>query len=199
MLSKKVIFHLHRFNADQGWPHDGTGNSKLLAEGHEKLDQVYQLLRDCGKAEALVSESSSRAPSPDMLRYEPFIGGSLEELIEAASFIYFLEHRGLIPLTLLQEKLCEGGVQCMYISPRRYVLGISDLTGELMRFAINSVATRKCLDVIRDVMGMQQDIYAGALDANSARSTRSHSRRHQKEAVCDSVVTAQGRRWCVFC
>lgn len=161
-LSKKVIFHLHRFNADHGWPYNGTGNDKLLAEAHAKLDQVYGILRECGANEELQSVQGSDDASPEMQRYEPFIGPSLEELIEAASFLYFLEHASLMPNSVVQDRLRSNtGSPLVHVSPRRYVLGVSDLTGELMRLAINSVATRQCTAVIRDVIALQKDIYAG--------------------------------------
>ena len=162
-LSKKAIFHLHRFNADYGWPYNGAGNDRLLADAHTKLDEVYGILRECGTNEGLANKANAEDASPEMQRFEQFIGGSLEELIEAASFLYFLEHATLMPPAVVQDRLRgDTGEQLIHVSPRRYVLGVSDLTGELMRLAINSVATRQCTAVIRDVIALQKDIYAGA-------------------------------------
>lgn len=49
--------------------------------------------------------------------------------------------------------------QLLYITPMRYLLGLSDLTGELMRFAINSVASPNASSIIARVVGMQRAIY----------------------------------------
>ena len=44
----------------------------------------------------------------------------------------------------------------------RYLLGLSDLTGELMRFAINAVTSPDPLAVIEHVQTMLRTIYNGA-------------------------------------
>ncbi|WFD33749.1 hypothetical protein MCUN1_000564 [Malassezia cuniculi] len=154
--SKKTIFHLHRFDANLVWPYDASANEKLVLEAHEQLNKVYALLHKCGEDEGLASDG---AASPEMHRFEKCIGASLEELVEAASFLYFVEHGELMPLEHIQQKLSDGTRQHIFLSPLRYILGISDLTGELMRFAINSATTKNCDAVIRDVLEVQRTIY----------------------------------------
>ncbi|KAI3626957.1 hypothetical protein CBS14141_000958 [Malassezia furfur] len=95
-----------------------------------------------------------------MLRFERFIGASLEEMIEAAIFLYFLQHDALMPLDAIQAPLrSDAHPLLLYITPERYLLGLSDLTGELMRFAINSVGSPDAPAILERVVGMQRAIY----------------------------------------
>ncbi|WFD46739.1 hypothetical protein GLX27_001378 [Malassezia furfur] len=160
LLSKKLIFHLHRFSVAAGWPAAArdTKNAKLFDDAHTKLQEVYTILRTCAEAEQL--HSDTRKPSPTMLRFERFIGASLEEMIEAAIFLYFLQHDALMPLDAIQAPLrSDAHPLLLYITPERYLLGLSDLTGELMRFAINSVGSPDAPAILERVVGMQRAIY----------------------------------------
>ncbi|WFD01797.1 hypothetical protein MOBT1_000475 [Malassezia obtusa] len=160
-LSKKLIFHLHRFSVAAGWPGAAARdakNARLLGDAHTKLDEIYAILGACADAEQLTSASAR--PSADMLRFERFVGASLEEMIEAATFLYFLEHDALMPLDAVQAPLrTDAGLLRLYVTPERYLLGLSDLTGELMRFAINAVGSRDAAAILERVLGMQRAIY----------------------------------------
>lgn len=165
-LSKKAIFHMHRFSFDEAWPAYEAGrlqhtpkNETLLREAHAKLDEIYDALRACAASEGLASVSLQ--PSAAMLRFERCIGASLEELVEAASFLHFLEHNALVPYADVQAKLCHEGRMLLSITPMRYMLGLCDLTGELMRFAINAVASRDPMRIMDQVLQMQRAIYYG--------------------------------------
>ena len=110
-LSKKVIFHLHRFSMEHAWPtYDENGqltqtpaNGRLLVSANAKLHEIYDVIRTCAMKEELASETHK--PSASMLRYERCIGMSLEELVEAASFLHFLEHNSLIHHEDIQQHL----------------------------------------------------------------------------------------------
>lgn len=54
--------------------------------------------------------------------------------IEAVSFQYYLEYKGLIAFPDVQALLAP-----LLLTPDDYLLGIADLTGEVMRYAINSI------------------------------------------------------------
>lgn len=85
---------------------------------------------------------------------------SLEELVEAASFLHFLEHNSLIHHEDIQQHLrTPDGHLIMYVSPMRYLLGLCDLNGELMRLAINAAACPDPMHVIERVLSMQRAIY----------------------------------------
>ncbi|PKI85117.1 hypothetical protein MVES1_001289 [Malassezia vespertilionis] len=158
-LSKKVIFHLHRFRIADGWPFAGEEhNAGILQEAHGKLEHIYTILRACALDEGLAGPSDR--PSVLMLRNERNIGGAIEELVEAVSFLYFLEHNALIPHGVVQDPLrSPTGTLLVYIAPMRYLLGLSDLTGELMRFGINAASAPAALFILAQVLGTQQQIY----------------------------------------
>ena len=78
-------------------------NAKLFAEAHAKLADIYRILAECAEREQLTSPRG--APCAAMLRLEGFIGQSLEELVEAATFLFYLERGELMPYATLQEHL----------------------------------------------------------------------------------------------
>lgn len=85
-------------------------------------------------------------------RYARQISGGCQEYIEAASFEHYIKTASL----LTYEQAAEGlraldpngpGVD---LTVEDYVLGILDMTGELMRFAITAMATSGSLPIIPD-------------------------------------------------
>jgi predicted translin family RNA/ssDNA-binding protein len=70
-------------------------------------------------------------------RYQHQISGGLQEYMEAISFEHYLRHQTLITIDEAAKSLPEG----VQLTGDDYVLGIFDLVGELMRFAITTMAT----------------------------------------------------------
>jgi predicted translin family RNA/ssDNA-binding protein len=91
-------------------------------------------------------------------RYERAYGSGLEEFIEAVSFMHFLEHTSLITLTQVQALFVQGDKEILFIPASRYLLGLSDLTGELMRFATNAVGLGEANEVVLVVLNLIRDI-----------------------------------------
>ena len=71
-------------------------------------------------------------------RYQHQISGAIQEYIEALSFEYYLIHQTLIRPDQALGSIA-GGIQ---LTEDDYLLGLFDLVGELMRFAITQMATR---------------------------------------------------------
>ena len=62
-----------------------------------------------------------------------------QEYVEALSFQHYLQSRSLISYDEVSEHLKQfGGIT---LPPEDYLLGVYDMTGELMRFAIGAIAT----------------------------------------------------------
>ena len=125
IASKRIIFLLQRAG--------GSDNQELiLKEADEKFLEVKGLLKMI--ASELDGEDSylfSRAYSP-----------GLQEFIEALSFSHFLRNKTLISYEQVKatfEFSKEGGKD-LELNPFDYILGVADLTGELMRLCINSAA-----------------------------------------------------------
>ncbi|WFD27000.1 hypothetical protein MNAN1_001992 [Malassezia nana] len=162
-LSKKLIFHLHR-SSNAATPDE---LAPLLAAAHTKLREISQMIIKCGIEEGLAASFGS--PNDTMNRFERFLGGALEEWIEAVSFLHFLEHDALISYEEVQSLLVSDELQCVRVTPWRYLLGLCDLTGELMRYAINGIAGSDPLAKMERVLQMQHTIYS-ALEPLAALS-----------------------------
>ncbi|EST06751.1 Translin [Kalmanozyma brasiliensis GHG001] len=116
-------------------------------------------------------------------RYERNIGGGLEEFIEAISFYHYLRTTQLISLRQIQDRFRTETVsesqlyskptettqpasqsaragpptedsEVLHVPTHRYLLGLSDLTGELMRFATNAVGQGDTGTVIKQVLDL---------------------------------------------
>jgi len=70
-------------------------------------------------------------------RYQRQISGGIQEYMEAITFYHYLRNQTLMTLEEAQATL-PGSIE---LTGDDYVLGIFDLVGELMRFAITTMAT----------------------------------------------------------
>ncbi|CAD6588067.1 MAG: hypothetical protein TREMPRED_004929 [Tremellales sp. Tagirdzhanova-0007] len=132
-LSKKLIFHLHR-----GATASNNGaRKKNLAEARGKEREIWDNF-------VKVREVLQNGEPQIFWRWNRQISPGLEEYIEALSFLHYLEKQSLITLTEIQSTLSdsETGKQLITVTPEDYVLGMSDLTGELMRYATNGKPAR---------------------------------------------------------
>ena len=88
-------------------------------------------------------------------RYQKQISGGCQEYVEATSFQHYLETQTLITYEEARKRI-PGDVE---LTVDDYILGLFDLTGELMRFAITSMATNGSIprgtsgDGARDILG----------------------------------------------
>lgn len=103
-------------------------------------------------------------------RYARQISGGCQEYIEAASFEHYLTTGTLLSydeaaLEITNLDADGPGVQ---LSPEDYLLGIYDMTGELMRFAITTMATSGALPSTGHHEGSTAP--AGTLSAHQQRN-----------------------------
>ncbi|TTI76908.1 Translin-associated protein X [Bagarius yarrelli] len=138
--SKRTIFLLHRVTS--------VGDvEELLNEADVRLDAVRQKIGHI--AEELGEE--------DLYQFHKAFMSGIQEYVEAASFLHFIRHRTLISLEEInarlvfmrdektERKVCGRGlwpgacVLTFQVTPTDYLLGVADLTGELMRMCISSV------------------------------------------------------------
>uniref|UniRef100_A0A3B4TF24 Translin-associated protein X n=1 Tax=Seriola dumerili TaxID=41447 RepID=A0A3B4TF24_SERDU len=133
--SKRTIFLLHRVTSVPD-PED------VLNEADVKLDGVRQKIGQI--AEELRGE--------DIHQFHRAFTPGIQEYVEAISFLHYIRHRSLISLEEINarlvfmraEKVAEAlplGAQVLtfHVTPSDYLLGVADLTGELMRMCISSV------------------------------------------------------------
>jgi len=124
--SKRLIFLLHRYNEDP-------------VETKERADADLVKLRELLERIPLELEGVH-----DYYRYLRAFSPGVQEYIEAASFYHFLVTNTLITKQKLEADIQQAGRshRPFHISDTDYLYGLADLTGELMRLGVNSVATR---------------------------------------------------------
>ncbi|KAJ8489650.1 hypothetical protein ONZ45_g13502 [Pleurotus djamor] len=132
-LSKKIIFLLHRLALESLADPNKSGLAAAAATGFVKLKEIQTIY--AGLRDELAGDH--------YWRYQQQVSPGLQEYIEALSFAYFLEHWSLIPLKEVQRSLSDdNGVPFFPVTPSDYLLGLSDLTGELMRLSISAMSQR---------------------------------------------------------
>ncbi|CAN9499979.1 unnamed protein product [Ophioblennius macclurei] len=138
--SKRTIFLLHRVT-------NVPNAESILNEAEVKLDAVRQKIGQI--AEALRGE--------DLYQFHRAFTAGIQEYVEAVSFLHYIRHRSLISLEEINARLVfmrtesehpedsseapPAGAQVVtfHVTPADYLLGVADLTGELMRMCISSV------------------------------------------------------------
>ncbi|XP_055745614.1 translin-associated protein X isoform X2 [Salvelinus fontinalis] len=138
--SKRTIFLLHRVTSV-------PDVEEVLTEADLKLDGVR----------LNISMISEELRGEDLHQFHRAFTPGIQEYVEAVSFHHFIRHRSLISLEEINTKLVfikepepkdtpEGQqpmgtpqVLTFQVTPTDYLLGVADLTGELMRMCISSV------------------------------------------------------------
>ncbi|KAF2223707.1 Translin [Elsinoe ampelina] len=130
--SKKIIFGLQRMRTI-GQPLPGHVQ-KAINPYEDTITTNY-------------AEVASDLQGSNNYRYARQISGGNQEYTEAVTFHHYLEHGELISYEDLRQRLVqltkkdESDIQGVEFSIEDYVLGIYDMTGEVMRFGITAMAT----------------------------------------------------------
>eukprot|EP00871_Galdieria_phlegrea_P003659 jgi/Galph1/4294/GphlegSOOS_G3017.1 len=134
--SKKAIFLLHRVTDE--YPH------KICSDASEQLAIIREQMRT-----RLLPELSAE----EYHKFHSVITHCLQEYVEARSFLSYLARGCLISVEDInaeifatqfdqaEKHLFERNITFNLISLKDYILGIADLSGELMRYCINSAAS----------------------------------------------------------
>jgi predicted translin family RNA/ssDNA-binding protein len=99
-------------------------------------------------------------------RYNRNLTGGNQELMEALAFQYYLEHQQVMPLDMARRKfesLSGNSDQVISLDDMEYLLGVYDMTGELMRFAITTMAINRGLLQTKDDAGANRRSVLGDL------------------------------------
>ncbi|KAL2835412.1 Translin family-domain-containing protein [Aspergillus pseudoustus] len=120
-LSKKIIFSLQRVR---------TANTPLPVsiqkETQSRFSQINELFRSTIPD---ITGLNSR-------RYLRQLSGGIQEFIEALSFHHYLTHQTLIT----RDEVAAHLPVEIIVTEEDYAMGLFDLTGELMRFAVTSLS-----------------------------------------------------------
>ncbi|EUC43507.1 hypothetical protein COCMIDRAFT_38571 [Bipolaris oryzae ATCC 44560] len=126
--SKKIIFTLQRVRAvGQALP---PWVAKKNAEYWETIQDRYKNI-------------AADLQGLNAYRYSHNITGGNQEFMEALSFQHYLETQSLISYNEAKSRIASmsGEAGPITFTPEDYILGVCDMTGELMRFAVTSMAT----------------------------------------------------------
>uniref|UniRef100_A0A1A8BGE5 Translin-associated protein X n=1 Tax=Nothobranchius kadleci TaxID=1051664 RepID=A0A1A8BGE5_NOTKA len=138
--SKRTIFLLHRVT-------NVAATEDVLNEAEGKLDGVRQK----------ISQIAEELRGEDINQFHRAFTPGIQEYVEAVSFLHYIRHRSLISLEEINARLVFMGTEkadpkgsaeaaprgahvlTFQVTPADYLLGVADLTGELMRMCISSV------------------------------------------------------------
>jgi predicted translin family RNA/ssDNA-binding protein len=153
LINKDEFLHLKQFLEDYDAARDtiikeSRDITKLSKQAiyslhREELDTAREQLDG---AEIIVAKLLEKIKTDPTLRTGGF-SASLEEYTEAKAFLMFLEKGKLITCKELQ-----------FVSAEEYLLGLCDLTGELMRYAVMR-ATKRDKSAVEKTRDMIDAIY----------------------------------------
>ncbi|XP_062375844.1 translin-associated protein X [Sardina pilchardus] len=196
--SKRTIFLLHRVTSV-------PNVEEVLEEADGKLDSVRQKIGQI--AEELRGE--------DLYQFHRAFTPGIQEYVEAVSFQHFIRHRTLISLEEINARLVfmrgektdaksdeevavrqEPAVLTFQVTPTDYLLGVADLTGELMRMCISSVGNGD-MDTPFQLGGFLREVHDGfAYIGNTGPyevSKKLHTLRQSLAKVEDACYTLRVR------
>lgn len=180
--SKRIIFLLHTI--------DKSNQESVLHEANERLQKVAKT-----RFKSIAYELENQDPYLYLKAYR----NGLEEYVEAVTFYQYLKCDYMKSwfeiertLTYKHENNKFDHVQ-VFVSPYEYILGIADLTGELMRLCINNLATGDTASCYQ-TCNFVRDIYTQFLGCTNT-SNRLLNRKlctleqnlHKIESVCYTI------------
>jgi predicted translin family RNA/ssDNA-binding protein len=128
----------------RGIPGTQVANRAVLNENRVRAlnQQIPPKIASETQERTAAIQQNFNAIAPDLTginawRYQRQISSGLQEYMEALSFEHYVRHQKLITLEEAAATLPEN----VTLTGDDYILGIFDLVGELMRFAITTMAT----------------------------------------------------------
>ncbi|KAK3163502.1 hypothetical protein QOZ80_1AG0004530 [Eleusine coracana subsp. coracana] len=144
MNSKKVIFQVHRISK--------VNKEEVLSKAENDLATVVN--QYIGK---LVKELQGT----DFWKLRRAYTFGVQEYVEAATFCRFCKTGTLLTLTEINESLLalsDQSVEPLQINVLDYLLGVADLSGELMRLAIGRISDGE-VECAKNICSFVRDIY----------------------------------------
>ncbi|KAL9270831.1 Translin-associated protein X-like protein [Drosera capensis] len=144
MNSKKVIFQVHRI--------DKNNKEEVLAKAEKDLEAVRS---------QHISRLVKELQGTDFWKLRRAYSPGVQEYVEAATFCKFCRTGSLLNLDELNATLLplsDPSVEPMQINILDYLLGLADLTGELMRLAIGRISDGE-LEFAKRICSFVRDIH----------------------------------------
>ncbi|OJJ51764.1 hypothetical protein ASPZODRAFT_148981 [Penicilliopsis zonata CBS 506.65] len=134
-LSKKIIFSLQRVRS-LNCPLPPA----IAKDTSARLAQIVELFR------SVVPDVTGI----NSWRYQRQLSGGIQEFIEALSFNHYVQFQTLITLEEIRRQLPAE----ILVTEEDYIMGLFDLTGEMMRFAVTSLSAGMA-GIVVDLRGMR--------------------------------------------
>lgn len=136
--SKRIIFLLHTFCSSKPEKQD-----EILTEAETRLNNLVS---------SSFKSVSEELNSEDQYQYNRAFTSGMQEFVEALTFYSYLKFGSLCGWSDIRKKLIytqldeddthsEIKTSSLIVTPADYLLGVEDMTGEMMRLCINSLAT----------------------------------------------------------
>lgn len=127
--SKRIIFLLHNIDARK------NNKTAVLEEAEQRIDKLCKV-NFSGIAKELAGHEA--------FQYIRAISAGMQEFVEAYTFLEFLQGKDLSDWQQIQERLKykeDAEEISLNFIPSEFILGLADLTGEVMRNCINSLGS----------------------------------------------------------
>nr|GMD29562.1 translin-associated protein X isoform X1 [Ipomoea batatas] len=134
MNSKKVIFQVHRLFRNSQLGMSKNNREEVLEKAEKDLDAVTA---------QYVSRLVKELQGTDFWKLRRAYSPGVQEYVEAATLCHFCKAGTLISLDELNANLTplsDPSIEPLQINILDYLLGLADLTGELMRMAIGRIS-----------------------------------------------------------
>lgn len=138
--SKRVIFSLLR---------KGVTQETLISEARAKIADINTIFKQIN--EKLVSQ--------DIYRFHRAVTPGIQEFIEAVSLLHYIETKGVISFQNVTSEYFDLENYQEFVTELDYMLGIGDLTGEMMRLGINSIGNGD-YETVTHLRSTMQEIYS---------------------------------------
>lgn len=162
--SKRIIFLLHTIDKE-------SKRESILEAAKQRLDTV---------AKTLFKNIAYELDNQDAYQYHRAYRPGVEEYIEALTFYKYLQNSDIQDWTKLEETLTYDRTldtsdstdpiitkpMCVLVTPSDYILGIADLTGELMRKCISNLAISDIASCF-ETCDFVRNVYIGFLSCSS--------------------------------
>ena len=125
--SKRAIFTLLR---------QEETSEKLVQDAEVKFKAIKQLLQ----------QISEETRSEDPYKFTRAVSPGIQEFIEAVTLLYYIKEKRLVAYAEVEQLYFVFDDHSVLLTHYDYMLGVADLTGELMRMAINRIGSREFAD-----------------------------------------------------
>ena len=187
--SKKVIFQIHR-HFDEKENAEENKNKGILLEAQQKLDSLRS---------SLIRKITEEIQFEDVGKFHKSYSNGIQEYLEAVMFLYYKKNGRLVSFAQVQKDLIysndepdssdrNDALLKFPLSVRDYVLGLADLTGELMRQAVTVVSNgNTTLPFL--ILHFLHDVQIFFLGLKSTGSHSSKKELNQKLSTLNECVT----------